>query len=90
MKTIKDTPRAEERPTHKVVFNQIQQRMKDIEDEAVVYCEKEYPETCKEFKQSICELIHSDWEKIAKSKEGKLSRIQIDETSRNKRYGRRN
>ena len=45
------------------------------------------PETCKEFKQSICELIHSDWEKIAKSKEGKLSRIQIDETSRNKRYG---
>ena len=55
MKTIKDTPRAEDKPTHKVVFNQIQQRIKDLDDEAVAYCEKEYPETCKEFKRIMAE-----------------------------------
>tara|TARA_R110002096_G_scaffold91233_1_gene206518 strand:- start:4 stop:438 length:435 start_codon:yes stop_codon:yes gene_type:complete len=48
MKTIKDTPgRAKETsPTHKVVFNQIQQRILDQDNAAVAYCEKEYPETC--------------------------------------------
>ena len=50
MKTIKDTPgREKNSPTHKVVFNQLQQRMKNIDDEAVAYCQKEYPETCDEF-----------------------------------------
>ena len=49
MKTIKDTPRGEDKPTHKVVFNQIQQRILDQENEAVEYCQKEYPETCDEF-----------------------------------------
>ena len=51
MKTIEDTPGREKdtSPTHKVVFNQLQQRMKNIDDEAVAYCQKEYPETCDEF-----------------------------------------
>tara|TARA_B100001094_G_scaffold298860_1_gene323086 strand:+ start:311 stop:742 length:432 start_codon:yes stop_codon:yes gene_type:complete len=50
MKTIKDTPRVnDDKPTHKVIFNQLQQRMKDIDDDAVAYCQKEYPETCDEF-----------------------------------------
>jgi len=53
MKTIKDTPRAEDKPTHKVVFNQIQNRLIDKENEAVIYCEKEYPSTCDEF-LNIC------------------------------------
>jgi len=39
MKTIKDTPRGEDKPTHKVVFNQIQKEISSQEDEAVVYCE---------------------------------------------------
>ena len=55
MKTIKDTPRGEDKPTHKVVFNQIQKEISSQEDEAVVYCEKEYPETCKEFKRIMAE-----------------------------------
>ena len=51
MKTIKDTPGREKETskTHKVVFNQLQQRMNDHDDEAVKYCEKNYPETCDEF-----------------------------------------
>ena len=49
MKTIKDTPRSEEKPTSKVVFNQIQNRIIEHDDEAVKYCQKEYPETCDEF-----------------------------------------
>ena len=50
MKTIKDTPRAsDDKPTHKVVFNQLQQRSKDVDDEAVKYCQENYPETCDEF-----------------------------------------
>ena len=53
MKTIKDTPRVEEKPTHKVVFNQIQKRIIDKEDKAVKYCEKEFPNTCDEF-LNIC------------------------------------
>jgi hypothetical protein len=55
MKTIKDAPRAEERPTHKVVFNQVQKEINFHEDEAVKYCEKEYPETCQVFKQIIAD-----------------------------------
>ena len=46
MKTIKDTPTGDDKPTHKVVFNQIQQRIIDKEDKSVQYCEKHYPETC--------------------------------------------
>ena len=55
MKTIKDTPGREKEtsPTHKVVFNQIQHRILEQgsvdENTAVAYCEKEYPETSKEF-----------------------------------------
>jgi hypothetical protein len=49
MKTIKDTPRAEDKPTSRVVFNQIQNRIVDHEDEAVKYCQENYPETCNEF-----------------------------------------
>ena len=41
MKTIKDTPTGDDKPKHKVIFNQIQQRIKDEQ--------KEYPETCDEF-----------------------------------------
>ena len=55
MKTIKDTPRADERPTHKVVFNQVQNEIVMREEEAVAYCEKEYPETCAEFKRIMTE-----------------------------------
>jgi len=55
MKTIKDAPRAEERPTHKVVFNQVQKEINFHEDDAVKYCEKEYPETCQVFKQIIAD-----------------------------------
>ena len=43
MKTIKDTPREEDKPSHKVEFNQIQKRIIHKEDEAVKYCEKEFP-----------------------------------------------
>ena len=51
MKTIKDTPGREKdaSPTHKVVFNQIQQRILEQDNEAVVYCQKEYPDTCDAF-----------------------------------------
>ena len=51
MKTIKDTPgRTEEKsPTHKVVFNQIQNRITDEDKEIVEEMQKEYPETCDEF-----------------------------------------
>jgi len=55
MKTIKDTPRSEDKPKHKVVFNQIHNDIIMQEEEAVVYCEKEYPETCKEFKNIMAE-----------------------------------
>ena len=55
MKTIKDTPRAEDKPTHKVVFNQVQNEIVMQEEEAVAYCEKEFPETCKEFKRIMTE-----------------------------------
>ena len=57
MKTIKDTPGREKEtsPTHKVVFNQVQNEIVMQEEEAVVYCEKEYPETCKEFKNIMAE-----------------------------------
>ena len=49
MKTIKDSPRADDKPTSKVVFNQIQQRILDQDNEAVKYCQENYPETCDEF-----------------------------------------
>jgi len=51
MKTIKDTPGREKdvSPTHKVVFNQIQQRILEQDNEAVAYCQKEYPDTCDAF-----------------------------------------
>ena len=49
MKTIKDTPRAEGKPKNRVVFNQIQNRIVEHEDEAVKYCQENYPETCDEF-----------------------------------------
>ena len=67
MKSIKDTPRADEKPTHKVVFNQVQNEIVMQEEEAVAYCEKEYPETCKEFKnknsiKGQLKLIYKDYE----------------------------
>tara|TARA_R110002049_G_scaffold77790_4_gene198808 strand:- start:1651 stop:2085 length:435 start_codon:yes stop_codon:yes gene_type:complete len=51
MKTIKDTPGREndKSPTHKIVFNQIQQRIIDQDTDAVEYCQKEYPDTCDAF-----------------------------------------
>ena len=51
MKTIKDTPGREKEtsPTHKVVFNQIQNRINDEHKEVVEEIQKEYPETCDEF-----------------------------------------
>ena len=51
MKTIKDTPGREKEtsPTHKVVFNQIQNRINDEDKEVVKEIQKEYPETCDEF-----------------------------------------
>ena len=51
MKTIKDTPGREKEtsPTHKVVFNQIQNRINDEDKEVVEEIQKEYPETCDEF-----------------------------------------
>tara|TARA_Y100001963_G_scaffold77486_1_gene107378 strand:+ start:671 stop:1105 length:435 start_codon:yes stop_codon:yes gene_type:complete len=51
MKTIKDTPGRDKETSKlsKVVFNQLEQRMQDLDNEAVKYCEKEYPETCDEF-----------------------------------------
>ena len=51
MKTIKDTPGREKEtsPTHKVVFNQIQNRINDEAKEIVEEMQKEYPETCDEF-----------------------------------------
>ena len=51
MKTIKDTPGREKEtsPTHKVVFNQIQNRINDEAKEVVEEMQKEYPETCDEF-----------------------------------------
>ena len=55
MKTIKDTPRVEDKQTHKVVFNQIQKEISLQEDEAVKFIEKEYPETCAEFKRIMTE-----------------------------------
>ena len=53
MKTIKDTPGREKEtsPRAKVVFNQIQKEIDGREDDAVKYCEKEYPQTCETFKQ---------------------------------------
>ena len=57
MKTIKDTPGREKEtsPTHKVVFNQVQNEIVMQEEEAVAYCEKEFPETCQEFKNIMAE-----------------------------------
>ena len=56
MKTIKDTPgRENDNPTHKVIFNQVQNSILMQEEEAVVYCEKEYPETCNEFKNIMAD-----------------------------------
>ena len=51
MKTIKDTPGREKEtsPTHKIVFNQIQNRINDEHKEVVEEIQKEYPETCDEF-----------------------------------------
>ena len=51
MKTIKDTPGREKEtsPTHKVVFNHIQNRINDEHKEVVEEIQKEYPETCDEF-----------------------------------------
>ena len=51
MKTIKDTPGREKEtsPTHKIVFNQIQNRINDEHKEIVEEMQKEYPETCDEF-----------------------------------------
>ena len=51
MKTIKDTPGREKEtsPTHKVVFNQIQNRINEEDKEVVEEIQKEYPETCDEF-----------------------------------------
>jgi hypothetical protein len=53
MKTIKDTPRSEDKPRAKVVFNQIQSRTIDRDNKAVKYCQDNYPETCDEF-LNIC------------------------------------
>ena len=57
MKTIKDTPGREKETSkaHKVVFNQMINNVASYEDEAVKYCEKEYPETCDLFKQLMAE-----------------------------------
>ena len=56
MKTIKDTPgREKNNRTHKVIFNQVQSSILMQEEEAVVYCEKEYPETCNEFKNIMAD-----------------------------------
>ena len=57
MKAIKDTPGREKETskTHKVVFNQVQNEIIMQNEEAVVYCEKEYPETCNLFKQIMAE-----------------------------------
>lgn len=57
MKTIKDTPRVEDEstPTYKVVFNQLIQQLDDMDNEAVTYCEDNYPEMCKEFKSILTE-----------------------------------
>ena len=57
MKTIKDSPGREKNssPTHKVVFNQVQNEINVHDNEAVTYCEKEYPETCREFKNIMAE-----------------------------------
>ena len=56
MKTIKDAPRAtDDNRTSKVVFNQIQKQIDNRENEAVDYCETNYPETCKEFKKILNE-----------------------------------
>ena len=51
MKTIKDTAGREKETstTHKVVFNQIQNRINDEHKEIVEEMQKEYPETCDEF-----------------------------------------
>ena len=51
MKTIKDTPGREKEtsPTHKIVFNQIQNRINEEDKEIVEEMQKEYPETCDEF-----------------------------------------
>ena len=50
MKTIKDTPgREKNNPTHKVVFNQIENRIIEQDNGAVKYCQKNYPETCDAF-----------------------------------------
>ena len=57
MKSIKDTPGREKETSKrsKVVFNQIQNEINFHDDEAVTYCEKEYPETCKQFKQIMAD-----------------------------------
>ena len=57
MKTIKDTPGREKETSkaHKVVFNQMMNDVASYDDEAVAYCEKEYPETCDLFKQLMAE-----------------------------------
>ena len=60
MKTIKDTPGRDKETSKasKVVFNQIQNEINFHDDEAVTYCEKEYPETCKQFKQIMMLNYH--------------------------------
>ena len=57
MKTIKDTPGRDKETSkaHKVVFNQMINDITSYDDEAVTYCEKEYPETCDLFKQLMAE-----------------------------------
>ena len=57
MKTIKDTPGRDKETSkaHKVVFNQMEKQIAFHEDAAVRYCEKEYPETCKQFKQIMAD-----------------------------------
>ena len=51
MKTIKDTPGRDKETSKasKVVFNQIQNEINFHDDEAVTYCQENYPETCDEF-----------------------------------------
>ena len=55
MKTIKDTPGRDKETSkaHKVVFNQIQSRILEKDNDAIKYCQDNYPETCDEF-MNIC------------------------------------
>ncbi len=63
MKTIKDTPRGEDKPTHKVVFNQIQKEEDKVKEKDAKFFDKHVCSHCESNKIYICEPCMNDMAK---------------------------